>query len=235
MTEPIDELLEPLRADYHARRRKVLSRVDPIEQALHRYMQALELEVARELAAAHGLKQPAAAVSTLEAARALLNAVQLLPELQATASTSEATAQKKTLAVSSAPATSDLGAPWPELTRASKRAPLVIVGGTSPFAKSRLLPKALLDQSEWVDTRHHGTHAIGNLERRIRERRVVALILVEGMVQHRHTDPLVSAARSAQVPCVYAGKGGTLAIKTALDEIEQALTAASQSQGIPTR
>ena len=76
-TSPIDELLEPLRADYHARRRKVLSRVAPIEQALQRYTQVLELEVARELAATHGLKQPAGVSNAKEAARALLSAVQM--------------------------------------------------------------------------------------------------------------------------------------------------------------
>jgi hypothetical protein len=229
-TSPIDELLEPLRADYHARRRKVLSRVDPIEQALRHYTQALELEVARELAAAHGLKQPGGAANAKEAARALLNAVQLLPELQAPPVTSEATTSKQSLVTSQAPVQTELDTPWPHLTRAAARASLVIVGGASPLAKSRILPKPLQSLTEWVDTRHQGTHAIGNLERRIREQRVVALILVEGMVQHRHTDPLVSAARMAQVPCAYAGKGGTLAIKTALDEIERALSGARKSE-----
>jgi len=224
-TSPIDELLEPLRADYHARRRKILSRVDPIEQALQRYLQALELEVARDLAATHGLKQPGAAASAKEAARALLSAVQQLPELQAAPLPSEATTPRITLATFQAPVQSELDTPWPHLMQAAAHASLVIVGGASPLAKSRILPKPLLSLTEWVDTRHQGTHAIGNLERRIRERRVAALILVEGMVQHRHTDPLVSAARMAQVPCAYAGKGGTLAIKTALDEIEQALSA----------
>lgn len=223
MTEPIDELLEPLRADFHARRRKVLSRVDPIEQALHRYTQALELEVARELAAAHGLKQPSSAPNTREAARALLSAVQMLAELQPTPAASEATTSKKVVAESPTADTAATASAWPLLTRASSRVPLVIVGGSSPLGKARVLPKALLDQTEWVDTRHQGTHAIGNLERRIRERRVAGLILVEAMVQHRHTDPLVSAARAARIPCAYAGKGGTLAIRTALDEIERAL------------
>lgn len=234
MSEPIDELLEPLRADFHARRRKALSRVDPIEQALHRYTQALELEVARELAAAHGLKQPSSVPNTSEVARALLNAVQMLPELQQPIpSTSEATTSKKVVAVSPTPVVAEAESAWPQLARASSRAPLVIVGGASPLGKSRVLPKAISAQAEWVDTRHQGTHAIGNLERRIRERRVAGLILVEAMVQHRHTDPLVSAARVARVPCVYAGKGGTLAIKTALDEIERVLRTDAQAPDSP--
>ncbi|GEM_PF-3418633 len=235
MTDPIDEILDPLRAEYHARRSKVLSRVDPIHQALHRYTQALELEAARDVAAAHGLRHPASSANAVDAARALLSAVQMLPELQSSPASSDATPSMESLAPGSAPTELPIATAWPRLTRASSRAPLVIVGGTSPLAKTRVLTKALIAQSEWVDTRHQGTHAIGNLERRIRDRRVAAVILVEAMIQHRHTDPLVSAARMARVPCVYAGKGGTLAIKTALDEIEQALTQTNPQGAEPER
>jgi hypothetical protein len=222
-SSPLDELFEPLRAEYHARRRKVLSCVDPIEQALNRYVQALERGVARDLAAAHGLKNPTIAADARQAAYALLAAVQVLPELRDSPPASGATTSEKPPVVAVARAVAQTA--WPKLTRAAGRAPLVIVGGASPLGKTHRLPEVLVSQIEWVDTRHQGTHAIGNLERRIREGRVAALILVEGLVQHRHTDPLVSAARGAQVPYAYAGKGGTLAIKTALDEIEQALGA----------
>jgi hypothetical protein len=220
---PLDELLEPLRAEYHARRRKAFSCVDLIEQALNRYTRALELGVAWDLAAAHGLKHPTSTADMQKAARALLSAVQALPELRDNAATSEVTTSKKPSPINAAPVAAAPVTHWPNLTRATARAPLVIVGGASPLGKAHRLPELLLSHTEWVDTRHQGTHAIGNLERRIRERRVAGLILVEGLVQHRHTDPLVSAARAAQVPCAYAGKGGTLAIKTALDEIEQAI------------
>lgn len=219
----LDELLEPLRAEYHARRRKTLSRSDAIAQALERYNQALELAVAREIAAAHGLRTPRSMVDVADAARALLQAVQALPELQLPTPAAD---PKSLPAPSSEPAPVPMmksGVPFAHLTQALMKSPLVVVGGSSPLSKSRIVPKELIQRIEWVDTRHQGTHAIGNLERRIREGRVSALILVEGMVQHRHTDPLVSAARAAQVPCAYAGKGGTLALKTALDEIEKAL------------
>jgi hypothetical protein len=225
MTEPpvLDELLEPLRAEYHARRKKALLRAEPVEQALQRYTQAVELDVARELAAAHGLKQPHGSSSAAEAARTLLTAVQALPELTATAQPSAATTTKKLVLAKLPPAASPSQEAWPRLTRALTRSPLVIVGGAPSPGRSRFLPKAMSAQIEWVDTRHQGTHAIGNLEKRIRERRVVGLILVEGLVQHRHTDPLISAARATRVPCAFAGKGGNLAIKLAIDEIEKLL------------
>ncbi len=222
-TTVLDELLEPLRAEYHARQRKALTRVEPIEQALQRYTRAVEVEMARELAAAHGLKQPQGSSGVGDAARALLSAVQALPELNAPAEPSAATTTKKLVLAAAPPVPNPSATAWPQLTKALTQSPLVIVGGVSPQGRSRFLPKAMSSQIEWVDTRHQGTHAIGNLEKRIRERRVVGLILVEGLVQHRHTDPLVSAARAAGVPCAYAGKGGNLAIKLAIDEIEKLL------------
>jgi hypothetical protein len=222
-TPVLDELLDPLRAEYHARRQKALLRVEPIEQALQRYTLAVELEMARELATAHGLKQPQGSSGVGEAARALLTAVQALPELVAPAEPSAATTTKKLVLAKLPPVPSPSQEAWPQLTRALIKNPLVVVGGVSAQGRSRFLPKAMSSQIEWVDTRHQGTHAIGNLEKRIRERRVVGLILVEGLVQHRHTDPLISAARAAKVPCAFAGKGGNLAIKLAIDEIEKLL------------
>jgi hypothetical protein len=109
------------------------------------------------------------------------------------------------------------------LEKAAAHAPLIIVGGAPHLERLRQIPAGMLKTFEWIDTRQKGTHAIGNLERRIREHRISALILLESLVQHRHTDPLVSAARLVNVPCVYAGKGGTLAITNALKDIEKAL------------
>jgi hypothetical protein len=75
-------------------------------------------------------------------------------------------------------------------------------------------------QVEWVDTTRQGTHAIGNLERRIKDKRIGALLILEGLVQHRHSDPLVSTARGAHIPHAYGGKGGRSAIAHALGELE---------------
>jgi hypothetical protein len=46
---------------------------------------------------------------------------------------------------------------------------------------------------------------------------------LEGLVQHRHSDPLVSTARSAKVPHAYGGKGGRAALTQAVDELERML------------
>jgi len=242
----LEELIGPLRAEFHARRTTALVRTDAITQALERYMYEVELEVARQLAGTHSLRQLRERPDLRRAAQDLLNTVLLLPELTENLTPTltppaVAPAPPKPPAVAPAPTKPSTAAPgpsiaqqpteapkspWPAITRALARAQLVIVGGAPHLDRLRLLPPDVLKAVEWVDTRQKGTHAIGNLERRVREHRISALLLLEGLVQHKHTDPLVSAARSASVPCVYAGKGGMLAISNALKEIEKVLSAA---------
>jgi hypothetical protein len=220
----LDELLGPLRAEFHARRRSALARAESVMQALERYSLAIEFDVARQIASAHGLRQVQDKSDAIEAARALLLAVRDLPELAERSVTEPASvALESTRPQQIAPTLSQSHLRLPTLAQAVAKCPLVIVGGAPHIERLRQLPNELHKQVEWVDTRQKGTHAIGNLEKRIRENRITAIILLEGLVQHRHTDPLVSAARSANVPCAYAGKGGTLAIQAALDEIEKFL------------
>lgn len=105
----------------------------------------------------------------------------------------------------------------------SKTRPLVIVGGLAKLEKLQLFPEDLRACVEWIETTRQGTHAIGNLANRIRHHRVSALILLDGLVGHRHTDPLVSAARDAGIVAVYAGKGGQAALSRALGQVEKML------------
>ncbi len=219
----LEELLGPLRAEFHARRRSALARTDGLVQALERYTRALEFDVARQLAAAHGLRHLREKSEAGDAARALLLAVRALPELAEQAEPSEAQSEPSVAPPDGAHAVKPSESAMPALAQAILHSPLVIVGGAPHPDRLRQLSDDVLKHVEWVDTRQKGTHAIGNLERRIREHRITALILLEGLVQHRHTDPLVSAARLASVPFAYAGKGGTLAIRSALDEIEKVL------------
>lgn len=219
----LEELLGPLRAEFHARRRVALARTEALVSALERYTRAIEFDVARQLAAAHGLKHLRDKSDASEAAQALLLAVQALPELAERPAPSDAEAALHSLPPVVARAAAASESKLPALAQALARGPLVFVGGAPHPERLRQLPDDRLKFVEWVDTRQKGTHAIGNLERRIRERRITALVLLEGLVQHKHTDPLVSAARAANVPHAYAGKGGTLAIASALNEIEKSL------------
>lgn len=219
----LEELLGPLRAEFHARSRTALVRTESLAQALQAYSRAIEFDIARQVAAAHGLRQLRDKPDATEAARALLRAVQALPELAESLPSVETRTTPVLAPPTVLPTPVQSESRHPALSQAIVKNPLVIVGGAPHRDRLRLLPQEVLKHVEWVDTRKKGTHAIGNLERRIREHRISALIVVEGLVQHRHTDPLISAARSVNVPHAYAGKGGTLAIRSALDEIERAL------------
>src|SRR5690606_39524209 len=61
-------------------------------------------------------------------------------------------------------------------------------------------------------------YAIGNLAQRIRQRRVSALIVLDAAVGHKHSDPLVSAAREVRIPTTYAHKGGVAALARAFTQ-----------------
>lgn len=230
---PVESLVEAVRADLNARRASAVARVNRLSALLEQYLAASDEELARRFAATHTLgRPPSRTVSATAAAHALLEAVRELPELSPQPPVaapegprdppkSARQAEPDAIAPQSAPpATEDA---WPDLTARSRTAPLVLVGGVPKPEKLAELPSTLRGSAEWIDTTRHGTHAIGNLERRIRDGRVAALVVLEGLVSHKHSEPLLSSARMSGVPCARAGKGGRLALRRALDEIESAL------------
>lgn len=113
--------------------------------------------------------------------------------------------------------------PRPALNALGHKRPLVVVGRLGKKDRLVSLEAELPPNLEWLDTNQNGMAAIGNLERRLRERRVGALVLVEGSLGHKHTEPLISAARQFDIPFAYANKGGKASILRALDEIEATL------------
>ncbi len=104
---------------------------------------------------------------------------------------------------------------WGPLIRCVQRSPLVLVGGVVRRDRIAFAPPEVLDRLEWIDTTRQGTHAIGNLAQRVKAGRVGALVLMEGLVGHRHSDPITHAAREANIPFEYAGKGGRAALARA--------------------
>lgn len=219
-----DELLDGVRAALHAQRAALVARSERIAAALTAYAAAVEGEIARRYAAEHGLKQPRRSVSTPEqAARALLDLVQALPELAAPAAPAPPPGPAPVPARAPEPEPAPEPSSWPKLLEAVRRGPLVVVGGVSKRERLHEWPERLRSALEWIDTTRQGTHAIGNLEKRIRERRLAALIVLEGVIAHRHSDPLIAAARQVALPHAYAGKGGRASLARALAELETAL------------
>lgn len=245
-TDYLESLLAPLRASFHAKRRDRVGLADEISRTLSLYLKAVDNTVTRELCKAHGLPTPPSGDSPPALAAELLRLVRSLPELKgkatiagdpctasegdeaspstpSEATTREREAQPRTERRHRKPSQgSEPGQPgsgsWPELSRSVELAPLVIVGG--PPHMERLNGVSVASQVEWIDTTRQGTHAIGNLERRIRDHRIGGLIVLEGLVQHRHTDPLISAARAVGLAHCFAGKGGRTALLQALDQLE---------------
>jgi hypothetical protein len=208
-----EDVVESVRAALNAKRGEAAGRVASIEAALRGYERALELEIAEAFATEHGLKLPGRGEHASDAARKLAKAVAALPEL----------ADIGGAARSEAPASKGAG-PVPEADAAKPRpvgGKLVIIGALSGREKSGSLPPELDADVEWIDTERDGVHAVGNLPQRIRQGRVNAVVILDRIVSHKHTEPVVAAAREARVPVAFAGQGGKAQMARALAQIAE--------------
>lgn len=231
MSDPFDAWLQGLRSDLNARWAESARRIQELKAAVVLYERACSEAQVYAYAAASGLKRPAPPAPTPEAAAAsLLTLVRALPGLTR-APAPEPPALPQTLKATPppdapAPATQAAGLEplLPNLTRELSVGPLVIVGGMERREQLAHLPPNIRASVEWVETSRQGTHAIGNLATRIRQRRLAGLILMEGTIGHKHSDPLIAAARDAGIAAAYAGKGGQAALRRAVLQIERMLS-----------
>jgi len=209
-----DDLVESVRAALNAKRSEAQERIAAIEVALRGYERALEGEIAESFASEHRLKQPARSERATDAALKLVRAVGNLPELSAKAS-----APAKPVATETEPPTSrESSAKSKPHAHAGK---LVIIGALSGREKSGALPPELAADAEWIDTERDGVHAVGNLPQRIRQGRVSGVVILDRIVSHKHTEPVLAAARDAHVPVAFAGQGGKASLARALAQIEE--------------
>lgn len=235
---PVDQLLDQLRAALHAGRADVLRRVDAIEQALVAYRNSAEQRVALDFAMAHDLRRPAPPPLTpRQAAERLLSLVRSLPELveesaggpEVGRSSSPSSAPDSKLGSESAGDGSTTvplaGAPLAVLTAHCIGRKLVVIGALAGRSKECLLPPLLEECTEWVDTERDGVHAIGNLPQRIRQQRVAAVVILDRAVQHKHTEPILAAARDTNTPVAFAGKGGRASLLRAVEQLDKRLEA----------
>jgi hypothetical protein len=205
-----DDVVESVRAALNAKRSEVAERIASLESALRGYERALEFEIAESFASEHHLKQPARQERAGEAALRLSRAVSGLPELAARASAPER--EPEPSSEREAPATPKARA------HAGK---VVIIGAISGREKSSALPAEVALDAEWIDTERDGVHAVGNLPQRIRQGRVSGVVILDRIVSHKHTEPVVAAAREAKVPVAFAGQGGKASLARALVQLEE--------------
>jgi hypothetical protein len=205
-----DDVIESVRAALNAKRAELSERSAAIETALRAYERAVELEIAEVFAQAHQLKHLAPGERAAEAARKLARAVANLPELSAP---SLVTPARK----SEPPAAPEAAASKPR----AHPGKLVIIGALSGREKSGALPAEIAGDAEWIDTERDGVHAVGNLPQRIRQGRVSGVVILDRVVSHKHTEPVVAAAREARVPVAFAGQGGKASLLRALAQLEE--------------
>jgi hypothetical protein len=99
----------------------------------------------------------------------------------------------------------------------------VVVGGAAK-EKTREQIEQLTDlKIEWIETRGGGTRLVEPIVKRLQDAGIAALVLVQGAMLHRHSQPLVAAARQSMTPMGYASKGGVSSVLRALFDIEATL------------
>jgi len=207
-----DDVLESVRAALNAKRSEVIERIATLEGALRGYERALEFEIAESFASEHQLKQPARQERALEAALKLSRAVANLPELAPRAKPEKPAPEPEP--------TSERAASTPPKARPHP-GKLVLIGALAGREKSGALPADIAADAEWIDTERDGVHAVGNLPQRIRQGRVSGVVILDRIVSHKHTEPVVAAAREARVPVVFAGQGGKASLARALLQLEE--------------
>lgn len=228
MTSPLDDYLDQLRSTLHVERREAAELVDQLHRAADAYLRAVEWDAARRFAEKHSLPKPASTHDLLAMATALRRLVDRLPG----APTAPPSAVPATAV--SRPASEAPPAPTPRPTvvgdhpqlqaAAADGRPIVVVGGSARRHHDDGIPPALQAHVEWIDTTGQGTHAIGNLEKRIRDGRLAALVVLEGMVSHKHSTPLIQAARATGLPHAYGARGGRATFRRVFAELERSLT-----------
>jgi hypothetical protein len=207
-----DDVVESVRAALNAKRTEVAERIATLESALRGYERALEFEIAESFASEHQLKHPARQERASEAALKLSRAVASLPELAPRVTPGKGTPEPEPAPEREAPVTAKAR------THSGK---LVIIGALAGREKSGALPADVAADAEWIDTERDGVHAVGNLPQRIRQGRVSGVVILDRVVSHKHTEPVVAAAREARVPVAFAGQGGKVSLARALSQLEE--------------
>jgi hypothetical protein len=111
----------------------------------------------------------------------------------------------------------------PHVRERAQSGPVVLVGGIAKQEKLERLHRHYGIEVEWIDTQRPGMHAISGLEKRVRDGRVLAVVVLDGLLGHKHYEPIVEAARLARVPVAYGDKAGKASLAAALKEIDAKL------------
>lgn len=243
--------MDAVRIKLETRRKEALERIAAVREAVDVYLDALEREALAEiLERVGGGPAQKEGPSARQAARALRAAVEQLPELAENKirKTPKPPRREPEPAPPTAPrggltsklpiptsleakakdgntlAKADRVRPYPTLFAAAQKRKIVIVGGLVKHDKLQALTDALGFTLEWVETDGASANAIRNVEGRILDGRIAALVVLEGVMSHTHVEPLVRATRQTGTPFAYGDRGGKASLERAFAELEQALS-----------
>lgn len=120
----------------------------------------------------------------------------------------------------------------PRLRARARGVSLIVVGGVAKAEKlERLRRRAEID-IEWIGLdAGKSASTVAALARRIRDGRLVALVLLNGLLDHKQSEPLMTAAREVGLPVAYADKAGKGAFTRALLELERRLGGEAPAAG----
>lgn len=112
---------------------------------------------------------------------------------------------------------------FPRLRSSTEQKPVILVGGIPKQPKLQRLCERFGFEPEWLETQTAGNNAVRGLEGRILDGRVTAVVVLEGLLGHKHYEPLVAAARQSGTPLAYGDTAGVGALRKAFSEIEKKL------------
>lgn len=112
---------------------------------------------------------------------------------------------------------------YPHLRAAARGGAVVLVGGVRKCKKLDALKRRLGLDVEWIATDASGTSTSQNLAERISRGSIAAVVVLHGLIGHRHYEPLIEAARQARMPVGYGKTAGTASLAKAFAEIEAQL------------
>ena len=119
----------------------------------------------------------------------------------------------------------------PKLAAACALRPLVLLGGIVKQEKLDRIRRLLDVDVEWLSTDNGNPQGISALERRVRDRRIGAVVVLEELIGHRHFSPIVDAARESGTPLAYGAKAGKASIGRALQDLEMIVERGASATG----
>jgi hypothetical protein len=112
----------------------------------------------------------------------------------------------------------------PRLRARASQAEVVLVGGVVKNEKLDRVRARTGIEVDWVGLDvGKSAAAVAALAKRIRDGRLAALVLLNGLLDHKQSEPLISAARDVGLPVAYADKAGKGALVKAFVELERRL------------